>query len=119
MTAYISDREINVKVARLLGMKVSEVSLVTEAFIKEVSNLLVKDKRVLLFGLGSMKVTCRSGLRPSTEVLNRVRGGRVVGKATLKVKKKYFVSFKKSQALARAIRNAKGRAEVLEEDNGR
>jgi nucleoid DNA-binding protein len=92
------------RVAQLLGLKPSDVSLVTTAFLEAARNELVRLVPVRLDGFGELKVVPREG---RVDMLLPQAGPPV----TAKRKKKYHVVFKKAAPFARVLREKFGDAQ--------
>lgn len=110
----LTKKELDLKVARLLGMQPSEVSLVTEAFLREACNALIQKGRVNLDGLGLLRLQ-RTVHNKEYELCRLKGSGNVVSKVRLMVKYKYHVYFTKSSSLKERLRRLKGRARVVKE----
>lgn len=104
--------EMDREVARLLGMKQSDVSVVTNEFIRVMRNHLLDMHTVRLDGLGEIYIWLSKGgtvaLSNGTFVKGESRKVRVV------VDRKYNVSFTKAAALKDAIQARYGRSVLTE-----
>jgi nucleoid DNA-binding protein len=103
----VKKSRLDAQVAVLLGKKRAEVSGITSAFLHEVVRGLAEIGCVHLDGLGTLRVTCRSGKRLElTRQKTRLRP--TAGAKLVTVKKKHYVSFHKSEGLTVAIKAKRG-----------
>jgi nucleoid DNA-binding protein len=93
------------RVALQVGMSPRDVSLITATFLSMVREELAELNAVVLDGVGSIRVVAREG---KVDKLRPVNSTPIV----TMTKKKYYVSFKKSEPLTAAIRERHGGAEV-------
>lgn len=100
MTPKILKREVDRKVAEILGMKSADVSRVTEAFLRQVNEHLAEGDAVSLAKVGTLKVVRRAG--------RKVQGFASVSyhgvPKTIEVDAKYYLKCKKAPELTNAIR---------------
>lgn len=82
------------RVAELLGKSPKEVATITAAFLDETVRALVQEERVHLPQLGTLHVNVREGVVPFAPSMSYVFGV------------KYYVGFRKSLKLRRALREA-------------
>ena len=98
MTTYFVRKGIlDVKVARALGLRPTEVSAITAVFLEETRKELVELNTVVLDGLGILRMSVREG---KTDNLRPAHSHPV----TATSEKKYHVSFKKAVPFAQALR---------------
>ena len=110
MSGVIRKRELDRQVSVLLGKKRSAVSLVTEAFLKELSELIAAGEIVRLDGFGVLQLTVRKGHKVGLTLCHMKKGQKPEKTTIIQVEKKYYVTFKQAVPLKALIREKQGPA---------
>jgi nucleoid DNA-binding protein len=109
----VRKHELDQRVAVLLGEKTSEISLVTECFLREALKALVEHRSVRLDGLGDLSLYIHP-CKPYPVKLKNFDGST----PTLIVRRQYHLGFKKARTLREAIRERYGSAARKQKDTG-
>jgi nucleoid DNA-binding protein len=105
MDELITKRQLDARVAQLLGKKTRDISVITKMFIDEARAVLVRSSHVYLDGLGGLHMKAWSGVRLSHPRLGEQK--------MVPVAAKYYVTFRRSCTLRQDI-NKKYRRKTME-----
>ncbi len=109
----VSKAMLDRRVAGVLGKKVRDVSVVTQALLDEVIDALANEGEVRLDGLGTMRITARTQNQRCTFVSGNQhrKGPRRI--TVMNVAAKYYVALRKGTRLRAALSNRR-RSKVME-----
>jgi nucleoid DNA-binding protein len=113
MNEIVLKGQLDGQVAALLGKKTSEISGITAAFLHEIVGALVEQGAVHLAGLGTLHVSLQTGNREAVLTNTKKKDG-TRDRVRVKVRRKYYVIFKRACALRNALKEKYGKEEVME-----